>query len=81
MVNGNSFTVFIVSVCSYMLKLVTADFFLLDCETWLSLFTAHSLCFRYDEELGVVYMAARMAGCYAAVRRAMNEVKNKWWRS
>lgn len=33
-----------------------------------------SLCIRYDEELGVVYMAARLAGCYAAVRRAVNEV-------
>lgn len=33
-----------------------------------------SLCFRYDEELGVVYMAARLAGGYAAVRRAVNEV-------
>lgn len=35
---------------------------------------AHCLCFRYDEELGVVYMAARLAGGYAAVRRAVNEV-------
>ncbi|MEQ2175468.1 hypothetical protein GOODEAATRI_018230, partial [Goodea atripinnis] len=29
---------------------------------------------RYDEELGVVYMAARLAGGYAAVRRVLNEV-------
>lgn len=33
-----------------------------------------SLCIRYDEELGLVYMAARLAGCYAAVMRAVNEV-------
>ncbi|TKS79450.1 Methyltransferase-like protein 17, mitochondrial [Collichthys lucidus] len=32
---------------------------------------------RYDEELGVVYMAARLAGGYAAVRRAMNEIKKR----
>lgn len=37
----------------------------------------YSLCLRYDEELGVVYMAARLAGCYAAVRRAVNEVPEK----
>lgn len=36
-----------------------------------------SLCLRYDEELGVVYMAARLAGGYAAVRRAINEVPEK----
>lgn len=35
------------------------------------------MCFRYDEELAVVYMAARLAGGYAAVRRAINEVMNK----
>ena len=29
---------------------------------------------RFDEELGVVYMAARLAGGYTAVRRALNEV-------
>nr|XP_057937808.1 methyltransferase-like protein 17, mitochondrial [Doryrhamphus excisus] len=32
---------------------------------------------KYDEELGVVYMAARMAGGYAAVRRALNEIKKR----
>ncbi|KAE8290597.1 Methyltransferase-like protein 17, mitochondrial [Larimichthys crocea] len=32
---------------------------------------------KYDEELGVVYMAARLAGGYAAVRRAMNEIKKR----
>uniref|UniRef100_A0A673AYY2 Ribosome assembly protein METTL17, mitochondrial n=1 Tax=Sphaeramia orbicularis TaxID=375764 RepID=A0A673AYY2_9TELE len=35
------------------------------------------LCFRYDEDLGVVYMAARLAGAYAAVRRALNEIKKR----
>ncbi|XP_077580564.1 ribosome assembly protein METTL17, mitochondrial [Stigmatopora nigra] len=30
---------------------------------------------KYDEELGVVYMAAQIAGGYAAVRRALNEIK------
>jgi len=34
------------------------------------------VCFRYDEDLSVVYMAARLAGGYAAVRRALNEVMN-----
>ena len=29
---------------------------------------------RFNEELGVVYMAARLAGGYTAVRRALNEV-------
>uniref|UniRef100_A0A3Q2NWN0 Ribosome assembly protein METTL17, mitochondrial n=1 Tax=Fundulus heteroclitus TaxID=8078 RepID=A0A3Q2NWN0_FUNHE len=32
---------------------------------------------KYDEELGVVYMAARLAGGYAAVRRALNEIKKR----
>ncbi|KAM9791493.1 methyltransferase-like protein 17, mitochondrial [Syngnathus typhle] len=32
---------------------------------------------KYDEELGVVYMAAKMAGGYAAVRRALNEIKKR----
>ncbi|XP_056913666.1 methyltransferase-like protein 17, mitochondrial [Takifugu flavidus] len=32
---------------------------------------------KYDEELGLVYMAARLAGCYAAVRRAVNEIKKR----
>lgn len=31
---------------------------------------------RYDEDLGLVYMAARLAGGYAAVLRALNEVFN-----
>ncbi|KAM8728230.1 ribosome assembly protein METTL17, mitochondrial [Acanthopagrus schlegelii] len=39
--------------------------------------TYHWTPMKYDEELGVVYMAARMAGCYAAVRRAMNEIKKR----
>ncbi|XP_056452728.1 methyltransferase-like protein 17, mitochondrial [Gadus chalcogrammus] len=29
---------------------------------------------RFDEELGVVYMAARLAGGYTSVRRALNEI-------
>ncbi len=29
---------------------------------------------RYGEDLGLVYMAARLAGGYAAVLRALNEV-------
>uniref|UniRef100_A0A7N8WI21 Ribosome assembly protein METTL17, mitochondrial n=1 Tax=Mastacembelus armatus TaxID=205130 RepID=A0A7N8WI21_9TELE len=36
-----------------------------------------TLCFRYDEELSVVYMAARLAGGYAAVRRALNEITKR----
>uniref|UniRef100_A0A3Q3XBU2 Ribosome assembly protein METTL17, mitochondrial n=1 Tax=Mola mola TaxID=94237 RepID=A0A3Q3XBU2_MOLML len=32
---------------------------------------------KYDEELGLVYMAARLAGGYAAVRRAINEIKKR----
>ncbi|XP_061835029.1 ribosome assembly protein METTL17, mitochondrial [Nerophis lumbriciformis] len=32
---------------------------------------------KYNEELGVVYMASRMAGGYAAVRRALNEIKKR----
>lgn len=36
------------------------------------------MCFpyscRYDEALGMVYMASRLAGGYAAVRRALHEV-------
>ncbi|XP_008297457.1 methyltransferase-like protein 17, mitochondrial [Stegastes partitus] len=32
---------------------------------------------KFDEELGVVYMAARLAGGYAAVRRALNEIKKR----
>lgn len=32
---------------------------------------------KYDEELGVVYMAARLAGGYAAVRRALNEIQKR----
>lgn len=47
---------------------------LFDFKTSMTLYTALLLCFRYDEELGVVYMAARLAGGYAAVRRALNEV-------
>lgn len=43
-------------------------------KTPLSLCAALFLYCRYDEELGVVYMAARLAGGYVAVRRALNEV-------
>ncbi|XP_052476260.1 methyltransferase-like protein 17, mitochondrial [Carassius gibelio] len=32
---------------------------------------------RYDEDLGLVYMAARLAGGYAAVLRALNEIKKR----
>ncbi|XP_070774527.1 ribosome assembly protein METTL17, mitochondrial [Enoplosus armatus] len=39
--------------------------------------TYHWSPMKYDEELGVVYMAARLAGCYAAVRRAINEIKKR----
>ncbi|KAG7524631.1 methyltransferase 17, mitochondrial [Solea senegalensis] len=37
--------------------------------------TYHWTPLKYDEEFGVVYMAARLAGGYAAVRRALNEIK------
>lgn len=53
-------------------------FVLFDFKTLMTLCTALLLCFRYDEELGVVYMAARLAGGYAAVRRALNEVMTIW---
>ncbi|TDH05657.1 hypothetical protein EPR50_G00124610 [Perca flavescens] len=39
--------------------------------------TYHWTPMKYDEELGVVYMAARLAGGFAAVRRAMNEIKKR----
>ncbi|KAM9322852.1 ribosome assembly protein METTL17, mitochondrial [Pholidichthys leucotaenia] len=39
--------------------------------------TYHWTQLKYDEELGVVYMAARLAGGYAAVRRALNEIKKR----
>ncbi|KAM6990291.1 ribosome assembly protein METTL17, mitochondrial [Tautogolabrus adspersus] len=39
--------------------------------------TYHWTPMKYDEELGVVYMAARLAGGYAAVRRALNEIKKR----
>lgn len=55
----------------------SCGFLVLGFKTWITLSTAPSLCFRYDEELGLVYMAARLAGGYAAVRRAINEVMNK----
>ncbi|XP_016534833.1 methyltransferase-like protein 17, mitochondrial isoform X1 [Poecilia formosa] len=32
---------------------------------------------KYDEDLSIVYMAARLAGGYAAVRRALNEIKKR----
>ncbi|XP_040910543.1 methyltransferase-like protein 17, mitochondrial [Toxotes jaculatrix] len=36
--------------------------------------TYHWTSLKYDEELVVVYMAARLAGGYAAVKRALNEI-------
>ncbi|CAL8343208.1 unnamed protein product [Merluccius merluccius] len=36
--------------------------------------TYHWTPLRFNEELGVVYMAARLAGGYTAVRRALNEI-------
>ncbi|XP_030630480.1 methyltransferase-like protein 17, mitochondrial [Chanos chanos] len=39
--------------------------------------TYHWTPLRYDKDLGVVYMAARLAGGYAAVKRALNEIKKR----
>ncbi|XP_026170362.1 methyltransferase-like protein 17, mitochondrial [Mastacembelus armatus] len=39
--------------------------------------TYHWTPMKYDEELSVVYMAARLAGGYAAVRRALNEITKR----
>lgn len=39
--------------------------------------TYHWKQLKFDEEMGVVYMAARLAGGYAAVRRALNEIKKR----
>ncbi|KAM7379698.1 hypothetical protein PAMP_005232 [Pampus punctatissimus] len=39
--------------------------------------TYHWTPMKYDEELGVVYMASRLAGGYAAVRRALNEIRKR----
>ncbi|KAM8850946.1 ribosome assembly protein METTL17, mitochondrial [Spinachia spinachia] len=39
--------------------------------------TYHWTPMKYDEELAVVYMAARLAGGYAAVSRAINEIKKR----
>ncbi|XP_071347029.1 ribosome assembly protein METTL17, mitochondrial [Trachinotus anak] len=39
--------------------------------------TYHWTPMKYDEELGVVYMAARLAGGYAAVSRALHEIKKR----
>uniref|UniRef100_A0A665UBI4 Ribosome assembly protein METTL17, mitochondrial n=1 Tax=Echeneis naucrates TaxID=173247 RepID=A0A665UBI4_ECHNA len=39
--------------------------------------TYHWTTMKYDEETGVVYMASRLAGGYAAVRRALNEIKKR----
>uniref|UniRef100_A0AAY4AW16 Methyltransferase like 17 n=1 Tax=Denticeps clupeoides TaxID=299321 RepID=A0AAY4AW16_9TELE len=39
--------------------------------------TYHWSPLRYDEELGVVYMASRLAGGYAAVKRALYEIKKR----
>ncbi|XP_038860150.1 methyltransferase-like protein 17, mitochondrial isoform X2 [Salvelinus namaycush] len=39
--------------------------------------TYHWSPMRYDEELGVVYMVAKLAGGYAAVKRVLNEIKKR----
>uniref|UniRef100_A0A1A8QGL3 Ribosome assembly protein METTL17, mitochondrial n=1 Tax=Nothobranchius pienaari TaxID=704102 RepID=A0A1A8QGL3_9TELE len=39
--------------------------------------TYHWNSLKYDEELGVVYMASRLAGGFAAVTRALNEIKKR----
>ncbi|KAK7944999.1 hypothetical protein WMY93_000727 [Mugilogobius chulae] len=39
--------------------------------------TYHWKQLKFDEEMGVVYMAARLAGGFAAVRRALNEIKKR----
>ncbi|XP_055007500.1 methyltransferase-like protein 17, mitochondrial [Boleophthalmus pectinirostris] len=39
--------------------------------------TYHWKQLKFDEEMGVIYMAARLAGGYAAVRRALNEIKKR----
>ncbi|XP_056276586.1 methyltransferase-like protein 17, mitochondrial [Pseudoliparis swirei] len=39
--------------------------------------TYHWTPMKYDEDLSVVYMAARLAGGYAAVRRALNEIQKR----
>lgn len=39
--------------------------------------THHRTPIRYGEDLGLVYMAARLAGGYAAVLRALNEIKKR----
>uniref|UniRef100_A0A1A8HAA3 Ribosome assembly protein METTL17, mitochondrial n=1 Tax=Nothobranchius korthausae TaxID=1143690 RepID=A0A1A8HAA3_9TELE len=39
--------------------------------------TYHWNSMKYDEELGVVYMASRLAGGFAAVTRALNEIKKR----
>ncbi|XP_036374814.1 methyltransferase-like protein 17, mitochondrial isoform X2 [Megalops cyprinoides] len=39
--------------------------------------TYHWTPLRYDDDLAVVYLAARLAGGYAAVRRVLNEVKKR----
>uniref|UniRef100_A0A8C6WJ86 Ribosome assembly protein METTL17, mitochondrial n=1 Tax=Neogobius melanostomus TaxID=47308 RepID=A0A8C6WJ86_9GOBI len=39
--------------------------------------TYHWRQLKYDEEMGVVYMVARLAGGYAAVRRALHEIKKR----
>ncbi|XP_051726017.1 methyltransferase-like protein 17, mitochondrial [Ctenopharyngodon idella] len=39
--------------------------------------TYHRTPLRYNEDLGLVYMAARLAGGYAAVLRALHEIKKR----
>jgi len=46
----------------------------MDCEVLYVLLDNSGFILRYNEDLGLVYMAARLAGGYAAVLRALNEV-------
>ncbi|KAA0719474.1 Methyltransferase-like protein 17, mitochondrial [Triplophysa tibetana] len=39
--------------------------------------TYHRTVLRYDKDLGLLYVAARLAGGYAAVIRALNEIKTR----
>ncbi|XP_056599894.1 methyltransferase-like protein 17, mitochondrial [Triplophysa dalaica] len=39
--------------------------------------TYHRTVLRYDKDLGLLYAAARLAGGYAAVLRALNEIKTR----
>ncbi|TRY98930.1 hypothetical protein DNTS_016987 [Danionella cerebrum] len=39
--------------------------------------TCHRIAIRYNEDIGMVYMMARLAGGYAAVFRALSEIKKR----